>query len=72
MKNEMKLTSLYLFFKDYAVSLKDNFQNFLHVPEIKVTDHALSDSGDRNHNSNGLIILFNIIRFEKQSITGIS
>lgn len=61
-----------MIFKDYAVSLKEYFQNFLHVPEIKMSSHVLSDSGNRNHSSDVLITLFNIIRFEKQSIPGIS
>ena len=41
-----------MFLKDYAISLKDYFQNFLHAPEIKISNHVLSDSGDRDHNSN--------------------
>ena len=41
-----------MFLKDYAISLKDYFQNFLYAPEIKISNHVLSDSDDRDHNAN--------------------
>ena len=58
---QSKLTSLWMLLKDYAISIKEYFQNLLHAPETKISNHVLSDPGDRNHNSN--VSLFSSILY---------